>query len=141
VRDALPAAAAGLLVCAFGVFQARAANVCPDLFIYRLGSQLGLRAQNPYDVGAVRAAVVEQFPELNTGPAPLGENCGYFLPPGRSSLSPRSPSCRGRTPSSCGRSQTASPRSPSGGSLHSFAPRVSRAGRSWYDSSFRSCWC
>jgi hypothetical protein len=82
VRDARPAAAAALLVFAFGVFQALATNIAPDLFIYRMGSQLGLRAQNPYDVAAVRAAVVEQFPELNTGPAPLGENCGYFLPPG-----------------------------------------------------------
>ncbi|MFO0799282.1 MAG: glycosyltransferase family 87 protein [Gemmataceae bacterium] len=82
MRDALPAAAAALLVFAFGVFQARTANVAPDLFIYRLGSQLGLRAENPYDTAAVRPAVVEQFPELNTGAAPLGENCGYFLPPG-----------------------------------------------------------
>ncbi len=82
MRDARPAAAAALLVFAFGVFQALAANVAPDLFIYRLGSQLGLRAENPYEGAAVRAAVVEQFPDLNTGPAPLGENCGYFLPPG-----------------------------------------------------------
>lgn len=82
MRDAHTAVAAALLVFAFGVFQALTANVFPDLFIYRLGSQLGLRGENPYDVAAVRAAVVEQFPELNTGPAPLGENCGYFLPPG-----------------------------------------------------------
>lgn len=82
MREALPAAAAALLAFAFGVFQALTANVAPDLFIYRLGSELGLRGQNPYDVAAVRPAVVEQFPELNTGPAPLGENCGYFLPPG-----------------------------------------------------------
>lgn len=82
MRDALPAAVAGLLVFAFGVFQALAANIAPDLFIYRVGSQLGLRAENPYDTAPVRAAVVEQFPELNTGPAPLGENSGFFLPPG-----------------------------------------------------------
>lgn len=82
MRDARPAAAAALLVFAFGVFQALAANTAPDLFIYRLGSQLGLLAQSPYDTAPVRSAVVEQFPELNTGPAPLGDNCGYFLPPG-----------------------------------------------------------
>ena len=78
----MAAVAAALLVFAFGVFQALAANIAPDLFIYRVGSELGLRGQNPYEIAAVRAAVVEQFPELNTGDAPLGENSGYFLPPG-----------------------------------------------------------
>jgi hypothetical protein len=82
VRDALPAAAAAALVLAFGVAQALTANVFPDLFIYRYGSQLGLRAQNPYETAVVRAAVAEQFPEDDPGPDSFVNNCGYFLPPG-----------------------------------------------------------
>ncbi|HYH66956.1 MAG TPA: hypothetical protein VD866_19835, partial [Urbifossiella sp.] len=62
MRDARPAAAAALLVFAFGVFQALAANVCPDLFIYRLGAEVGLRHHNPYDAGEITRPVVEQFP-------------------------------------------------------------------------------
>jgi hypothetical protein len=82
VRDARPAAAAALLVLAFGVLQALTANIFPDLFIYRLGSQLGLHGQNPYDVGVIRSAVAAQFPEENPGPDSFLNNCGFFLPPG-----------------------------------------------------------
>ncbi|HEX4607581.1 MAG TPA: glycosyltransferase family 87 protein [Urbifossiella sp.] len=82
MRDARPAAAAALLVLAFGVFQALAANVFPDLFIYRYGAELGLRSQNPYDTAAIRSAVAVQFPEENPDENAFVNNCGFFLPPG-----------------------------------------------------------
>lgn len=82
MRDARAAALAAVLLLAFGVLQALVANVFPDLFIYRLGAQLGLRAQNPYDVPAVRAAVAEQYPQDDPDEDSFVNNCGFFLPPG-----------------------------------------------------------
>jgi hypothetical protein len=49
----------------------------PDFFIARLGSELALRGENPYDAAKVRSHVAAQFP----GDEGLAENCGYFLPP------------------------------------------------------------
>jgi len=71
--------AAGLLLV-FALAQA-AANRQPDFFIYRLGAELGLRGESPYDIGRIRSHVAEQFPAQAEGPDSFVNNCGYFLPP------------------------------------------------------------
>lgn len=73
-------AAAGL-VFAFALLRALAFNSQPDLFIYRLGAELGLRGESPYDIAVIRKAVADQFPDPDAGPDSFVNNCGYFLPP------------------------------------------------------------
>jgi hypothetical protein len=68
---------AALLFTAFAVAVAFAPGMMPDFFIYRLGSGLAARGENPYDPATVRARVAAQFP----GDGTLAANCGYFLPP------------------------------------------------------------
>jgi hypothetical protein len=72
----LPIAAAAILA-AFAVIWAVTRNDFPDFFIYRAGSDLGLRGESPYDPEQIRVRVAAQFPHLEM----LIENCGFFLPP------------------------------------------------------------
>jgi hypothetical protein len=53
----------------------------PDFFIYRLGSVLAARGENPYDLAKVRAHVAAQFPDPEADQNSFVNNCGYFLPP------------------------------------------------------------
>ncbi|MBN9521742.1 DUF2029 domain-containing protein [bacterium] len=78
MRDARPAAVAAALLLAFGAYWALAANVFLDLFIFRTAAQLALRADNPYHIPAIRAAVAGQYPDDER----LIDNCGFFMPPG-----------------------------------------------------------
>jgi hypothetical protein len=80
--SARPALLAALLLGAFALVQARDAARFPDFFIYRLGSELAVRGESPYDLAKVRARVADQFPEPNPTPESFVHNCGYFLPPG-----------------------------------------------------------
>jgi hypothetical protein len=68
---------APLLFTAFALFVAFVPGMMPDFFIYRLGSELTARGENPYDLAKVRAHVAAQFPRNET----LAANCGYYLPP------------------------------------------------------------
>lgn len=76
-----PALLAALLLGAFALAQARNPARFPDFFIYRLGSELAVRDESPYDLAKVRARVAEQFPDPDPTPASFVNNCGYFLPP------------------------------------------------------------
>ncbi|HEY1191263.1 MAG TPA: glycosyltransferase family 87 protein [Gemmata sp.] len=73
--------APALLLGVLGVYQALVTNNFPDLFIYRAGSEIGLRGESPYDLDRIRHLAEAQFPD----PAPKEDsfvrNCGYFLPP------------------------------------------------------------
>jgi hypothetical protein len=83
-RSALLPLTAVALFWAFAVFQAVAAstlNLFPDLFIYRLGSEIGLRGESPYDLPRVRAAAAARFPDPKADENSFINNCGYFLPP------------------------------------------------------------
>jgi len=53
----------------------------PDFFIFRLGSLLAARGENPYDVLKIRSHVSQQFPDPDPKPESFVNNCGYFLPP------------------------------------------------------------
>lgn len=79
-RAALPPLAAVALFYAFAMRQAFTNNF-PDLFIYRLGSEIGLRGESPYDLPRIRAAAAAQFPDPDPKPTSFVYNCGYFLPP------------------------------------------------------------
>ncbi|MCI0700737.1 MAG: DUF2029 domain-containing protein [Planctomycetia bacterium] len=72
-----PELLAAILLTAVAVILALAPPLMPDFFIFRLGSLLAARGENPYDLEKIRAHVGEQFPD-NKG---LKANCGYFLPP------------------------------------------------------------
>jgi hypothetical protein len=63
------------------MLQAVATNNFPDLFIYRLGAEIGLRGESPYDLPRIRAAAAAQFPDPDPKPESFIYNCGYFLPP------------------------------------------------------------
>lgn len=76
-----PALLAALLLGAFAFVQAGNPARFPDFFIYRLGSELAARGENPYDLAKVRARVAEQFPDPDPTPTSFVNNCGYFLPP------------------------------------------------------------
>lgn len=78
---ARPALFAAALLGAFGLVQARNPALFPDFFIYRLGSELVLGGESPYDLAKVRARVAQQFPDPNPKPESFVNNCGYFLPP------------------------------------------------------------
>ncbi len=66
-----------VLLTAFVLYQALAANNFPDFFIYRAGATIGLRGESPYNAEKIRDLVGTQFTDET-----LIENCGYFLPPG-----------------------------------------------------------
>ncbi|AMV23509.1 hypothetical protein VT84_03805 [Gemmata sp. SH-PL17] len=72
-----PAVLLGLL----GVQQALATNHFPDLFIYRAGSELGLRGESPYNIALIRQITSAQFPDDSPQEDSFILNCGYFLPP------------------------------------------------------------
>ncbi len=54
-----------------------------DLFIYRLGAELAVRGENPYNIATIRQHVAEQFPLSADEDVEKSfqRNCGYFLPP------------------------------------------------------------
>lgn len=78
---------AGLAVGIFLVFallQAANPALFPDFCIQRIGADLALHGQTPYNVPLIRAKVAEQFPleaEKKDDPDAFVNNCGYFLPP------------------------------------------------------------
>jgi hypothetical protein len=76
------AALAAALLGAFALFAAQNPKLLPDFFIYRLGSELALGGESPYDLARVRARVAERFPDPDPKPESFVNNCGYFLPPG-----------------------------------------------------------
>jgi hypothetical protein len=76
-----PVLAAVGLFTAFAVARAANPHTFPDFFIFRLGSELTARGENPYDLAKVRAAVAAQFPDPDPKPTSFVNNCGYFLPP------------------------------------------------------------
>lgn len=69
------------LFSAFALIQAVTTNNFQDLFIYRLGAEIGLRGESPYDLPRVRAAAAAQFPDPKADENSFINNCGYFLPP------------------------------------------------------------
>ncbi|MCS6863701.1 MAG: glycosyltransferase 87 family protein [Gemmataceae bacterium] len=58
-----------------------APHLLPDFYIYRLGSELALRGQSPYDLATIRRHVAQQFPDPEPTADSFVNNCGYFLPP------------------------------------------------------------
>jgi hypothetical protein len=56
-------------------------QLLPDFYIYRLGSELALQGQSPYNLATIRAHVAAQFPDPEPTPDSFVNNCGYFLPP------------------------------------------------------------
>ena len=82
-RGSAGAALPALLLGLFALFQALATNNFPDLFIYRAGSEMGLRGESPYSIERIRALATAQFPDPNDPPKEdaFVLNCGYFLPP------------------------------------------------------------
>ncbi len=56
-------------------------QLLPDFYIYRLGSELALQGQSPYNLATIRAQVAVQFPDPEPSPDSFVNNCGYFLPP------------------------------------------------------------
>ena len=75
----LPAALAATLLFAFALYQALGTNNLRDFFIFRLGAQLAVRGENPYDVPRVRGHIAEQYPGEDA--KEFVDNSGYFLPP------------------------------------------------------------
>ena len=73
--------AAATLFTLVAVALALAPGTLPDFFIYRAGSELARRGENPYDLAKIRALVAVRFPDENPTPESLVNNCGYFLPP------------------------------------------------------------
>jgi len=69
------------LFLAFALVQSANPKLLPDFFIYRLGAELGLHGQSPYNLTAIRERVAEQYPDPDAGPDSFINNCGYFLPP------------------------------------------------------------
>jgi hypothetical protein len=69
------------LFLAFALVQTANPKLFPDFFIYRLGAELALNGQSPYNLSAIRARVAEQYPDPDAGPDSFVNNCGYFLPP------------------------------------------------------------
>jgi hypothetical protein len=65
----------------FAVYVTLIPGRMPDFFIYRLGSELAARGENPYDLAKVRERVRVQFPDDDPKPTSFVNNCGYFLPP------------------------------------------------------------
>ncbi len=84
---AIPAAsspavwAAAVLLFAFALWQGLGPNEQRDFFIYRLGSQLAARGENPYDLARVRMHVAARFTADDEDTKQFVGNCGYFLPP------------------------------------------------------------
>ena len=72
---------AAVLLTAFAILQAVTPHRMPDFYIFRLGSALAARGENPYDVPKIRSHVAQEFPEENPTPESFVNNCGYFLPP------------------------------------------------------------
>jgi hypothetical protein len=70
---------AALLLFAFALFQSLTTDHARDFFIYRLGAELALRGESPYDVPRVRHHVAAHFPDEDA--KEFVENSGYFLPP------------------------------------------------------------
>ena len=75
----LPAVVAALLLFAFALFQALGTNNLRDFFIFRLGAELAVRGENPYDVPRVRGHIAAQYP--GRGREGVRQQLGYFLPP------------------------------------------------------------
>ena len=73
--------APAVLLGALGIYQALATNNFPDFFIYRAGSELGLRGESPYNIALIRQIASAQFPDDDPREDSFVLNCGYFLPP------------------------------------------------------------
>ncbi|MCE9563787.1 MAG: DUF2029 domain-containing protein [Planctomycetes bacterium] len=85
IPDHWPAIVAALVFFLLGLVSALGpADGDPrDFFIYRLGAQLAVRGENPYNIPTIRQHVAEQFPPSADEPIEksFSQNCGYFLPP------------------------------------------------------------
>jgi hypothetical protein len=75
----LPAIAAALLFFLLALNRALGGDDPRDFFIFRLGSELAIRGENPYDVPKVRQHIAAQFPGEDA--EEFVNNSGYFLPP------------------------------------------------------------
>ncbi len=72
---------ASLLILAFALFQGLATKNGRDFFIYRLGAELAVRGENPYNLAKIRQHVAEYYSEDDDNTKQFVANCGYFLPP------------------------------------------------------------
>jgi hypothetical protein len=70
---------AALLFFALAMVRALGPDDPRDFYIFRLGAELTLRGENPYDVPKVREHIRAQFPKQDA--AEFVANSGYFLPP------------------------------------------------------------
>ena len=70
---------AALLFFALAMVRALGPDDPRDFYIFRLGAELTLRGENPYDVSKVREHIRAQFPKQDA--AEFVNNSGYFLPP------------------------------------------------------------
>lgn len=75
----LSALVSALLLLSFALFQGLGTNNARDFFIYRLGAELAVRGENPYNIPKVRQHVAAAFPDESA--KEFVANCGYFLPP------------------------------------------------------------
>jgi hypothetical protein len=72
---------AAFLIFSFALFQGLGTKNGRDFFIYRLGAELAIRGENPYDIERVRNHVAAGYPEEDENTKEFINNCGYFLPP------------------------------------------------------------
>ncbi len=63
------------------VWLALTPGTFPDFFIYRAGSEIGLRGESPYDIPRIRQLASAEYPDENPNENSFVNNCGYFLPP------------------------------------------------------------
>jgi hypothetical protein len=77
----LSALVAAALLFSFALFQGLATKHARDFLIFRLGSQLAARGENPYDLARIRQHVAAAYPEGDDNTQEFVANCGYFLPP------------------------------------------------------------
>jgi hypothetical protein len=75
----LPPVAAAFLLGAYALYMTGGSFDPPDFFIYRLGSELALRGENPYDLEKVHGHVAQRFTDEMW--REFRANNGYFLPP------------------------------------------------------------
>jgi hypothetical protein len=77
----LSAIVASLLLFAFALLQGLGTKNARDFFIYRLGAELAVRGENPYDLKKIQQHVAAAYPEEDEDTQRFVVNSGYFLPP------------------------------------------------------------
>ena len=81
VTSRLPALVAAVLLFLFALYQGLATNNTRDFFIYRLGAELAVHGESPYDVPKIQQRVAAAFSVDDADTKEFVANCGYFLPP------------------------------------------------------------